>query len=216
MFSGFSPQTIDFLWGIRMNNNREWFMQHKQEYIQYLYEPMKALGQAVFAPFLERPGNLLKVSRIYRDARMHPPEPYKQSIWLCIRRDVDWWGQHPCMYFEITPEGGSYGFFLWQPTTAYMEAFRRRIAARPDEFIHLIEASQRAVQTEITAQCYKRPKPTDNKALEPYYAWRNTIGCTREIPPGDELFGPALQETVGDFFGKLIPLYEYFYAISEE
>ena len=26
-------------------------------------------------PPVERPGNLLKVSRIYRDARMHPPPP---------------------------------------------------------------------------------------------------------------------------------------------
>lgn len=214
MFSGFTPQTIDFLWGIRMNNNREWFMQHKQEYVQYVYEPMKALGQAVFAPFLDRPGSLLKVSRIYRDARMHPPEPYKQSLWLCIRQDVDWWAQHPCLYFEINPEGGRYGFSIWQPTTAYMEAFRQRLAARPDEFINLIQSAQRAVGMEITAQCYKRPKMTQVKDLEPYFAWRNDIGCTRQVPPGEQLFDPGLQTEVGDFFGKLIPLYEYFYSIS--
>lgn len=29
MFTGFTPETIDFLWGIRMNNNREWFLEHK-------------------------------------------------------------------------------------------------------------------------------------------------------------------------------------------
>ena len=27
-----------------MNNNREWFLEHKKEYVNYLYEPMKALG----------------------------------------------------------------------------------------------------------------------------------------------------------------------------
>ena len=27
-FQGFSPETIDFLWGIRMNNNRDWFLEH--------------------------------------------------------------------------------------------------------------------------------------------------------------------------------------------
>ncbi len=36
MFDGFSPKTVDFLWGIRMNNNREWFLTHKQEYQRYL------------------------------------------------------------------------------------------------------------------------------------------------------------------------------------
>ena len=45
MFEGFSPETVDFLWGIRMNNNREWFTENKKNYVNYLYEPMKALGQ---------------------------------------------------------------------------------------------------------------------------------------------------------------------------
>ena len=31
MFEGFSPETFDFLWGIRMNNNRDWFMEHKAQ-----------------------------------------------------------------------------------------------------------------------------------------------------------------------------------------
>ena len=33
MFEGFSPETVDFLWGIRMNNNREWFLEHKKDYV---------------------------------------------------------------------------------------------------------------------------------------------------------------------------------------
>ena len=115
MFEGFSPETIDFLWGIRMNNNREWFLQHKKEYVDTLYEPMKALGKDLFQPFLERPGNLLKVSRIYRDARLHHPLPYKESLWICIRQDVAWWAENPCLYFEINPDRVHYGFFWWQP-----------------------------------------------------------------------------------------------------
>ena len=78
MFQGFTPETVDFLWGIRMNNNRDWFTANKKSYVDNLYEPMKALGKDLFQPFLDKPGNVLKVSRIYRDARMHPPEPYKE------------------------------------------------------------------------------------------------------------------------------------------
>ena len=59
MFTGFTPETIDFLWGIRMNNNREWFTANKKTYTETLYEPMKALGQEVFQPFMEQPCNLL-------------------------------------------------------------------------------------------------------------------------------------------------------------
>lgn len=210
MFTGFTPETMDFLWGIRMNNNRDWFTQHKGDYVRTLYEPMKELGQAVFQPFLERPGNLLKVSRIYRDARMHPPTPYKESLWLCIRRDVDWWAENPCLYFELNPEGANYGFFYWKPRTAMLEEFRRNISAKPDDFLKLISDTEAAVGQPVTAECYKRPKPTDNPALIPYFAWKGQIGCTREIAPGDRLFGPQLEEEVSGFFEALTPLYEYF------
>ena len=76
MFCGFSPETIDFLWGIRLNNERGWFMAHKEEYQKYLYEPMKALGEEVFSQFRDVPNMAYKVSRIYRDARLHPPVPW--------------------------------------------------------------------------------------------------------------------------------------------
>lgn len=210
MFTGFTPETMDFLWGIRMNNNRDWFTQHKGDYVRTLYEPMKELGQAVFQPFLERPGNLLKVSRIYRDARMHPPTPYKESLWLCIRRDVDWWAENPCLYFELNPEGANYGFFYWKPRTSMLEDFRRNISAKPDDFLKLISGTEAAVGQPVTAECYKRPKPTDNPALIPYFAWKGQIGCTREIAPGDRLFGSQLEEEVSGFFEALTPLYEYF------
>ena len=210
MFTGFTPETMDFLWGIRMNNNRDWFTQHKGDYVRTLYEPMKELGQAVFQPFLERPGNLLKVSRIYRDARMHPPTPYKESLWLCIRRDVDWWAENPCLYFELNPEGANYGFFYWKPRTSTLEDFRRNISAKPDDFLKLISDTEAAVGQPVTAECYKRPKPTDNPALIPYFAWKGQIGCTREIAPGDRLFGSQLEEEVSGFFEALTPLYEYF------
>ena len=210
MFTGFTPETMDFLWGIRMNNNRDWFTQHKGGYVRTLYEPMKELGQAVFQPFLERPGNLLKVSRIYRDARMHPPTPYKESLWLCIRRDVDWWAENPCLYFELNPEGANYGFFYWKPRTSMLEDFRRNISAKPDDFLKLISDTEAAVGQPVTAECYKRPKPTDNPALIPYFAWKGQIGCTREIAPGDRLFGSQLEKEVSGFFEALTPLYEYF------
>ena len=210
MFQGFTPETIDFLWGIRMNNNRDWFQSHKKQYVDTLYEPMKALGKELFQPFLEKTGNIVKVSRIYRDQRMHPPEPYKESLWICIRQDVEWWGENPCLYFEINPEGVDYGFFIWKPRTATMEQFRRHITAYPDEFLSLIRSTEEATGQKIQADTYKRPKATDNPALEPYFAWRGMIGCTRHIDPGDNMFGPELKEEVADFFEKLTPLYEYF------
>ena len=210
MFTGFTPETIDFLWGIRMNNNRDWFTANKKQYTDHLYHPMKELGAELFEPFLDRPGNLLKVSRIYRDARMHPPEPYKESLWICIRQDVEWWAENPCLYFELNPDEAHYGFFIWKMRTSAMEAFRRHITAYPDGFLELVRKTEEAVGQPITAELYKRPKPTDNPDLQRFFAWKGQIACTRSIAPGPELFGPELKNEVADFFEKLTPLYEYF------
>ena len=210
MFEGFTPETADFLWGIRFNNNREWFLQHKQQYIDCLYDPMKALGAELFTPFVDKPGQLLKVSRIYRDARLHHPLPYKESLWICIRQDVPWWAEHPCLFFEIAPEGISYGFLLWSPQVTYMEDFRRKISEQPDVFLKLIKKTEKAVGMRITAEQYKRPKKTEDARLAPYFAWKKGISCIREEPFGPETFGPELKDRVGEFFRKLTPLYEYF------
>ena len=210
MFQGFSPETVDFLWGIRLNNNREWFLENKKNDVNHLYEPMKALGADLFQPFLEKSGTLLKVSRIYRDARMHHPLPYKESLWICIRQDVEWWAENPCLYFEINPEGVHYGFFLWKMRTSAMEDFRKYISAKPDEFLELIASVEGSVGQKIEAELYKRPKPCDNPELAPYFAWKGQIGCVRSEEFGENTFGPELAERVRDFLTKLIPLYDYF------
>ena len=211
MFEGFSAQTVDFLWGIRFNNNREWFLEHKKEYVEHLYEPMKALGKELFTLFENRTGDLLKVSRIYRDARMHHDLPYKESLWICIRKDVAWWGENPCLYFEIRPEGISYGFFLWQPRTATRKDWYADWTANPKKFLKLIRDTEKKTGLKITAQTYKRPPQTaPTKELEPYFAWRGCIDCTVTEEFSDSTFDPGLKDRVLDLFQKLLPLYDYF------
>ena len=210
MFNGFSPETVDFLWGIRMNNNREWFTEHKKDYVTYLYEPTKELGKYLLDLIIDKPGNLLKVSRIYRDARLHYPVPYKESLWICIRRDVEWWAENPCLYFEITPDGISYGFVYWRPRPAVMEEIRRHIAAHPKEFQKLIRETEKKTGIAVTADLYKKPKPTDNPDLLPYFSWKGNIACVRNIEFSSETFGPALAVEVASFLEALMPLYEYF------
>ncbi len=214
MFEGFSPETVDFLWGIRLNNNREWFLEHKDQYIKTLYEPMKALGAEVFQPFWERPGDLLKVSRIYRDARLHHPLPYKESLWLCIRKDVQWWAENPCLFLEINPQGIQYGFCYLKPRVSAMAAFRQEIALRPEPFLELLRRTEAAVGLPVTAQCYRRPKPAPRPELAPFFAWMREIGCIRQEAFGSDTFDAGLAERVRGMFRELIPLYDFFYGFS--
>ena len=210
MFQGYSPETVDFLWGIRLNNNREWFLEHKKDYVKYLYEPTKAMGAALFEPFIEKSGELLKVSRIYRDARMHHPVPYKESLWICIRQDVEWWAENPCLYFEINPEGVDYGFFFYHPRPAVMKEFRRRISAKPDEFYTMIRQTEKATGMTICAEEYKRPEACENPELERFFRWKSKIGCTVHEDFSEATFGPELADRVREFLVKLTPVYDYF------
>ncbi len=209
MFTGFTPEAIDFLWGIRMNNNREWFLQHKQQYTDHVYEPMKALGKALFEPFLDSPGNEIKVSRIYRDARLHHPLPYKESIWLCIRKTGSYWAEAPSLFLEICPEGVSYGFLMWAPRPAFMTDFRKYLQGNPRPFLDLMEKAEKDLEFPLQAGFYKRPAVPTPEELMPYWAWKEHITWIKEVPPGEAMFGPGLLEDAKRVFAALRPLYDY-------
>ena len=48
MFTGFTDETVDFMWGIRFNNERAWFEAHKEIYLHHFYRPMQALGAEIY------------------------------------------------------------------------------------------------------------------------------------------------------------------------
>lgn len=210
MFQGFSPEAIDFLWGIRLNNNRDWFMSHKEQYQKTLYEPLKELGQELFAPFADVPGLRLKVSRIYRDTRLHPSEPYKSDLWIAIRRDSDFWSEHPTLYLDISTEGVSYGLNLWRPKPAAMAAFRRDLEQNPKAFETLLRQTEAAVGAPVTAQRYKREKPCAVPGMGPWFNWKGDISCSVTEPVGDGIFSPQLKDRSLQALQALLPMLEYF------
>ena len=79
MFQGFSQNAIDFLWGISLNNERGWFMAHKQDFTDYVDIPMRELGKAVFSALAEefqlkvivseKIDDLFALPALYRTAR---------------------------------------------------------------------------------------------------------------------------------------------------
>lgn len=208
MFQGFSPETIDFLWGLRMNNNRPWFMEHKQEYIDTLYEPMKALAAEISAPFAEIPNFICKTSRIYRDMRIPHDTPYKESLWICMRRDAKWWMQEPSLFFELTPDNYSYGFLFWQPTVPMMNAMRQNMLEQPTTFLEMVKAAEKKSKIKISGQSYVRKKPCDIPELDPYYQLKN-IYAIKEQPINEKLFSADLAKTVRKSLQGLYPLCQY-------
>ncbi len=113
MFQGFTPEAVEFLWGIKFNNNREWFLPRKEQFLALLDRPMRELGSELFdAIAAEYPKQSLKlhVCRIYRDARrLFGRGPYKDHLWFTIERPHERFEGVPALYFEIAPNYFSYG-----------------------------------------------------------------------------------------------------------
>ena len=208
MFQGFSPETMDFLWGIRLNNNRDWFMAHKEEYQKFLYEPMKLLSQKVFAAFQDIPNMDHKLSRIYKDARLHPAVPYKESLWLSMRPENRPWSEQPTLYFEIEPEGCNFGSVLWMPKREKLELFRQMLTARPTEFPQLVADLESASGLKFCGDAYYRKKPCPDPVLEPYFNLKN-LQFVGTVQPGELLFSGELADVVIETLRALVPFYEY-------
>jgi hypothetical protein len=91
-----------------------------------------------------------------------------------------------------------------------MAQIREDIAARPREFLELIQKTEAATGIPVTAELYKRPKEAPAPELAPFFAWKGNISCIREEPVGPEIFGPELGDRAKVLFEQLMPLYDYF------
>ena len=212
MFDGFRQESLDFLWGIRFNNERGWFAEHKQQYLDAVYRPMAELGaqvQAALGEKFPRDALNLKVSRIYRDARrLHGRGPYKDHLWFVLRRPEDPEVDLPCFYFELAPEYYScgLGYYCARPMT--MAKFRARMDADPVPMEKLARRLGRMAGFRLEGERYARPKGDPGPLLEPWYNRRTLIlSCDRE--PDELLFRRELADFVGEGFRQLMPFHRY-------
>ena len=213
MFQGYTQETIDFMWGIRFNNERTWFMEHKEQYQKHLLEPTRALAEQVYDGLREKLPHeplMMKVSRIYRDARrLHGRGPYKDHLWFCVRTgDEDWTGR-PTFYFEIAPEYYSYGMGFWHASAATMERFRKQVRSDPRELEKLARAFNRSGRFELVGDEYARDKGAPNELLRPWLQKKN-ISLQFEKPLDERIFSPQLADEIVEELAELVPLYRFF------
>lgn len=219
MFTGYSDQTLDFLWGIRFNNNREWFTAHKEEYLQHLYEPTNALGREAYERFTAKYPKLglnLHVCRIYRDARrLHGRGPYKDHLWFTFRTENDVWTQQPVFWFEVAPEGWSCGVGFWNASPATMKSMREDMERRPEKLEKLARRLKKDGRFQVQGEDYKKmAKAPPSALLAPWYTKKHiSIGCDR--PFDDLLCSPELVDELVDGFTFLEPYYQYFKSFSK-
>ena len=211
MFTGYTDQTVDVFWGIRFNNDRAWFAEHKQEFQDAVMTPTKALAGELYDWFQKQYPDLhlnVHISRIYRDARrLHGRGPYKEHLWFTIERPHERFESVPALYFELAPNYYSYGCGYWDAGAATMAKLRARIDNDPKPLERLARRLNKS-KFVLSGEEFKRPKGDAGKLLNPWYNRKN-IAIGYDDNPEGVLFTPQLKGEVLDGFRFLMPYYQY-------
>ena len=150
-FPGFRPAAITFLRGLKKNNRKEWFEEHRDDYEREIKSPLLTLIEEVdvllagFAPeIIGSPKR--SMFRIYRDVRFSKDKsPYKThaASWFYHRDGGSSVGSEAAhggagFYFHLAPEGSFMGGGIWMPPRPVLNRIRQNIADDHEGFEDII------------------------------------------------------------------------------
>lgn len=221
MFTGFKGDLISFYADIRFNNNRQFMDAHRQEYYQKVRDPFYAFIDALapvmraIEPDMEtRPVKCL--SRINRDTRFTKDKsPYRDHHWVAWRLAAIPKEGMPFYWFEIRVESVSWGLGTWGENRRLLDALRRRVAAKPQEVLPLLEMAQRQGFRQ-GGSLWQRIKAPDGlpPALAALYRARELYFERADINPA-VVFNPALADIVAADFTALAPLWRLLRGLTD-
>jgi len=219
MFEGFSQKTIDFMWNLRFNNEKQWFEAHKDEFIREFQSPLKALGREVFERIdsdNKKHGFIHKVSRIYKDARrVKGGEPYRTNLWFSIEKPSEEWTSTPVFWFELAPENWSYGMGYYSASSKTMAKHRARIDKNPKAFEKLVAPLNKQDEFVLDGPEYSRKKEAPSPKLEAWYN-KKTFALIHDEPISEELFSRDIVERLIKGYTFLMPFYNYFITLDSD
>ena len=142
-FNGFPEDLFLFLDELAVNNNREWFNENKDRYLQSIVEPVTeficAIGERLdgisenFVADTRRNGG--SMFRIYRDVRFsHNKRPYKENVGCHFRHIAGKNAHAPCFYLHLQPGNVFVGAGIWKPPGPVLDKIRTRIVEHPDDW----------------------------------------------------------------------------------
>ena len=135
---------IDYLKRLSANNDRSWFLAHKEEYlaVKQAYDDVVAAAIGRIALFDESVAHLSPSDctyRIYRDTRFSKDKsPYKNHLGAYINS----WGKksnHCGYYIHIEPGNCMFAGGGWGLPPAMLKAVRQSIIDNIDEFMEIVE-----------------------------------------------------------------------------
>ena len=148
MFSHFDPSLLKFMRDLEVNNDRQWFNDHKQQYEDLVRSPSLAFIEQMeqwiplISPHYEASPKKIggSLMRIYRDVRFSKNKaPYKTNVGIKFRHEVGKSAHAPGFYLHIAADKIFLGVGIWQPDRAPLMAIRDHIVTKPGPYLDAIE-----------------------------------------------------------------------------
>ena len=137
--------TFRFLKSLKKNNNREWFGDHKSDYLE-AWADFEQLVQGILDAVCKNDPSLSGLRakdcmfRIYRDTRFSKDKtPYKRKFSAAFSRGGKM-SHSPGYYFHIAPGGSFFGGGIWMPDTQALRKIRQEIDFNLKDFRKIISA----------------------------------------------------------------------------
>jgi len=218
-FNGFPPETLIFLRQLKRNNNREWFLAHKDIYELKVKAPMTdlvlALGDALqpLAPELIVDPKRA-IYRIYRDLRFSPDKrPYKTHISAIFIPQVIPKKTGACLYFHIEPAEIVVAGGVYMPDAPTLRILRQHIADHWEELAAItLQRNFKRLFGKLQGDRLIRP-PSGYSADHP------AIGVLRQkqfhvvrTEPAALAEGPKLLPRLLTLFSAMLPLVRFLNA----
>lgn len=222
-FKGFSEDTIVFLKNLKINNNKQWFESHKQDYENFVLAPLKSLVSDLGGLMLSidqdleiNPAVNKTISRIYCDTRFSREKaPYKTSHWITFKKPRKAWKDAPAYFFEIAPDSYRYGMGFYGATPDTMAKFRNLIAEKPEEFQKAISFYAKQKTFVLEGEKYKRVfDETQTREIQDWQQRKNLyLVCNRKID--DRLFSDKLVDDLVSGFSLLADFYHFLLKVNQ-
>jgi uncharacterized protein (TIGR02453 family) len=205
----FTAELFRFLSRLKRNNNRDWFLAHKDEYESCVQQPALrfitdfATPLYEIAPYLVADARPTRGSlfRIYRDTRFSPDKrPYKTHIAMRFShrgKDV----HSPGFYLHLEPNGCFAACGLWHPEAPTLLRVRGAIVSRPEEW----RAVRKLLTWDDAAKLSRPPRgfPCDHEFVEDLKL--RDLGTSVDFTP-EQVCSPKFMTTFAAACRKMSPL----------
>ena len=218
-FGGFPHEALRFLRQLKRNNNREWFLSHKNVYELKVKAPMTelvlALGEAIqqSAPeFVVEPERA--IYRIYRDIRFSADKrPYKTHIAAIFYPRGIPKKTGACLYFHIDPAEVLIAGGVYMPDPATLSALRQHIAANWEDLLAITNQRKfRKLFGTLQGERLVRPPSgflADHPAID---VLRQKQFYVAQTEPAEFAEGPKLFPLLLTLFSAMMPLVRFLNA----